>query len=293
MTVFPGATTPYVWDIHRLHFSYDTTLPFGSKDHFFHFLHGYLIPALCISHEALCRHVCFEDCGPLMNPKLADACQIAFLDLSPSIQHNLQKQPYCIPCPVPRWDEQLLRFDGPSQTLNEIRAFRSKTAYIRQLMLDRSRTICNNQGTLEWWQQTDILVLKRSPDHPYYAPGGQSRFPKYGGGRRSLLNTSEIAAYLAASGRLVKEVDMGLLPLWEQIMAFHSASSVVGARGAEFAHLFWMQPGATAVMFATPCGKENNASRSLSEIFDLRFISPKVKGNFFSIQPEEVCAYLP
>jgi len=292
MNYISRAIGTYVLDTRRLHFSYDTTFSFGCKDHFFHFLLGYVIPALCISHEALCRHVIFEDCGPLMNPKLADACQIASFDLAPVIHKNSPKQHSSIPVLVPRWDAQLVRFDGSSQTMEEIKAFRSKTAYIRQLMLERSQTTCKKQGTFERWQRTDVLVLKRSPNHPYYAPGGPSRFPEYGNGRRALLNTSEIAAHLAASGRSAQEVDMGQLPLWEQITAFHRASSVVGVRGAEFAHLFWMQPGSTAVMFATPAGRENNASRSLSEIFDLRFISPRVKSNFFSIQPEEVGAYL-
>ncbi|WP_027183074.1 glycosyltransferase 61 family protein [Desulfovibrio inopinatus] len=280
-------------NVQKLNFLYDTSPPFGAKEHFFHFLHGYVIPALHWCHEVQCRHVSFEDCGPLMNPKLAEACQLASLDCSPLMHVATQEQDSSTQCIIPRWDVQLIRFDGANQTPSEISMFRSKTAYILQFMLDRAQEVCKKQGTLEQWQQIDILVLRRSPDHPYYAPGGKVKFPKYGRGRRALLNTLDIANHLAKSGYSVKEVDMGKLPLWEQIIAFHNASSVIGARGAEFAHLFWMRPGATAVMFATPTAKENNASRSLSEIFNLRFISPKVESNFFSVEPEEIRAYLP
>lgn len=274
----------------QLQLLYDARPPFGAKDHFFHFLHGYLIPGLSLSLAREFRSVGFEDCGPLMNPKIAEGCHLAGLDLvAPGSCHDRASSETCL---VPRWDNLLFRLDGSHQTREEIRSFRDLTERIRLLFLDRAEEACRRGGTLEGWQCTEILVLKRSPDHPYYAPAGASRFPKYGSGRRELLNSAQITEHLAAAGHKAREVDMGALPLWDQIMAFNNASAVVGARGAEFAHLFWMQPGTSAVMLATPVKQENHASRSLSEIFGVRFAAPPVAGNFFAIEPEKVLRYL-
>lgn len=274
----------------QLLLSFDANLPFGGKDHFFHFLHGYLIPGLSLSLSHGIRRIAFEDCGPLMNPKIGEACQLAGLDLvGPDSAHDEASFDGCM---VPRWDKLLFRLDGSHQSDEEIRTFRDLTEPTRLLLLDRAVAACHRSGTLETWTSAEILVLKRSPDHHYYAPAGSSRFPRYGAGRRALLNTAQIVEHLAGSGHRAREVDMGALPLWDQIVAFSHASAVVGARGAEFAHLFWMRPGTGAVMLATPVKQENHASRSLSEIYGIRFVAPAVTGDFFAMEPEKVAGYL-
>ena len=275
----------------KLHLHFDDTLPFGAKDHFFHFFHGYLIPGLALSRAAGVRRVSFEACGPLMTPKLAEACALAGLRLQPAPPPEAE-EPNTAARVVPRWDELLYRTDSTHQTPDDIRAFHALPGDLRDLLLTRAQKACKARGTLDTWQRTDLLVLKRSPEHPYYAPGGAARLSGYGRGRRALLNTAEIAEHLAGCGHRVREIDLGTLPLWDQIMAFRHADLVIGARGAEFAHLFWMRPGTTAMMFATPLQPENNASRSLAEIFQLRFIAPKVDDHLFSVLPEQVCAYL-
>ncbi|MEP2829231.1 glycosyltransferase 61 family protein [Parvibaculum sp.] len=273
-----------------LHLRYDATLPFGAKDHFFHFLHGYLIPGLSLGLDRACQRISFEDCGPLMNPKIAEACLLAGLELAePLPAHERTSSGICL---VPRWDNLLFRLDGSHQTQAEVSSFREMTERVRLLLLKRAEEACRQRSTLTRWQDTEVLVLKRSPEHPYYAPTGNARFPKYGNSRRDLLNSGQIAEYLVAAGHNAREADMGALPLWEQIMAFRNASAVIGARGAEFAHLFWMKSGATALMFATPLKQENNASRSLAEIFGIRFVAPPVSGSFFSIEPEKVLRHL-
>ena len=273
----------------HLPLSFDASLPFGAKDHFFHFLHGYLIPGLSLGLARGVRSVGFEDCGPLMNPKIVEACRLAGLDLVAPESGDSRSDEACA---VPRWDNLLFRLDGSHQTGAEIAAFRGLTERVRLLLLARAEEECRRSGTLESWRSGEVLVLSRSPDHPYYGPGGASRFPGYGRGRRALLNGAQIAEHLVTLGRRVREVDMGALPLADQIMAFNHASAVVGARGAEFAHLFWMRPGARAVMLATPVKQENNASRSLSEIFEIRFVAPAVAASFFAIEPKRVAGYL-
>lgn len=277
---------------HNLLCSYDSTLPYGGKEHFFHFLHGYLIPALSHCLETKPSRVAFEDCGPLMTPKLVEACALAALDRVEVMQGDAAPNGDWETCLVPRWDDLLIRFDGRHQSPTEIEAFRAMTTGVRERMLEGAREACRTRGTLERWRSTDTLVLKRSPEHPFYAHGGGARFSGYGSGRRALHNTSQIADYLSGNGCNAIEIDMGTLPLCEQIMAFRHARAVVGARGAEFAHLFWMQPGATALMFATPVDAENNASRSLAEIFGLRFIACPVDSDQFTVSPQTVLKYL-
>lgn len=274
----------------HLQLAFDANLPFGAKDHFFHFLHGYLIPGLSLALARGVRSIGFEDCGPLMNPRIGEACHLAGLDLVPPEKAGDDAQGEAFP--VPRWDNLLFRLDGSHQTGSEVVAFRDLTERVRLLLLARAEELCRRSGTLEYWQSTEILLLARSPDHPYYGPGGASRFPGYGLGRRALLNGAQIAEHLLALGRRVRYVDMGALPLWDQIMAFDHASAVVGARGAEFAHLFWMRPGTGAVMLATPLRPENHASRSLSEIFGIRFVAPPVTGDYFAFKPEKIAGYL-
>ena len=272
----------------HLYFSPDR----GGKEHFFHFFHGYMIPAICCCHKQKWKNVCFEDCGPLMNERIAEVCQMASLNMGPTI-HSGSPIPY-EPCEhlVPRWDlEYLLRFNKPI-TWEEKKQFRAKTESIRQYMLDNAQALCEEKETLDQWKHNDILVLKRSKEHPYYGPKGKAKLKKYGEGRRSLLNTTEITTHLVMNGFQAKEVDLGTLPLWEQITAFHNASCVIGVKGAEFAHLFWMQSGAAALMFETPTERKNNASKTLAEIYNLQFITNYINKNHFSIYPKDILTSL-
>lgn len=275
-----------------VHLRYDTTPLRGSREHYFHFLHGYLLPGLNLCLKAGLRHAHFEDCGPLMTPKLLEACRLLRIEpgqpapSAPQPRHSMDIRL------VPRWDGALLRFDKPKLSSWKIWTYKRRIRRLRMLLLDAARRACARTGSLSVWEDTEILVIRRSPDHPFYRAGGGASMPRYGEGRRSLLNTAEIAEHLGKRGRVAREVDVGSLTLCDQIMAFHHASAVVGARGAEFGNLVWMREGSQALMFATPAKIENNGTRSLAEIFDIRFASPKVERHFFRVDPKTVDAYL-
>ena len=260
-----------------LHLAFDPCTPWGAKEHYFHFLHGYLLPGLSLALETGARRVQFENCGPLMQPRIAEACALLSLDLaSPLTSPLIGDTPPQAKVSVPRWDRLLLRFDAPPHPSYVLQAYRAGTWQVRQRLLDASRRETSASGSLVRWQETDVIVFERSEEHPFYRSQPMARTPGYGRGRRHLENSREIAAALCASGLRAQALDLGALSLADQIMACHHARAVIGIRGAEFASLVWMQPGSAAIMLADPVDRENHGTRSLAAIYDVRFSSPEV-----------------
>lgn len=254
----------------------------GTRDHFFHFLLGYVLPSL---HRALkdgIENVSYEDCGPLLNKTLADICQLMALNLIPE---NAATQ-FDV-APVARWDKWIFRLDGSEPPPKLTERFLLATDVVRDQMIHRSLAYLPTDS-----QSPDIIVLKRSHSHPYYQTTGQSPRPGYGRERRNLQNTDEIADAIANSGFSVRTVDMGSIPFAEQVCLFHHAKAVIGARGAEFAHLFWMRKNTDALMFATPISKPNHATRTLAHIRGIRLREVPVTEEHFNGSLPDVSAWL-
>ncbi len=271
---------------------YDTTALEGSKEHYFHFLHGYLLPGLSLCLKAGFQRARFEDCGPLMNLRLHEACRLAAIEAGPPIADDTAPGQGGDDPVMPRWDKPLLRYNKPMPDLRQRWAYRSQVGRLRARLLRAARRDCRDRGSLATWKSIDVLVIERSPEHAFYQAGGGASIPTYGRGRRALQNTDEIAAHLGTRGRSALAIDIGSLPLSDQIMAFHNASAVVGVRGAEFANLIWMRRRSRAVMFSTPVRARNNGACTLADIYGIRFVSPEVETDFISINPKAVEAYL-
>ena len=266
-----------------LRFDFARTRDSGAHDHFFHFLMGYLLPSLDRALNAADRNVCFEDCGPVMGATLADACKLMNLDLV------LEERSAGFVCVVPsRWDNWLFRLDGSRPPESLVEAFHRATDRVRTAVLHNVATVApvgTDAGRY-------ILVLKRSPTHAYYRVGGPASFPGYGSERRHLRNADEIAEFIVRAGFPAKLVDMGAVSLAEQVALFRDARAVIGARGAEFSHMFWMKPHAHAFMFATPIQKPNHASRTLAFIRRVRFTEVPVPAEHFEGSFSAVEAWL-
>jgi hypothetical protein len=258
-----------------LHFDFLGSREFGHKDDFFHFMLGYLLPALDIALSADApRRVCFEDCGPLMNATLSQACALLgleFVDVATRLDKVL----------VPRWDRFLLRLDGsrPPEALGI--AFLSATREIRSRLIQEALMSVADRETSAPWLEADVLVFRRSPEHAFYTQGGGVRHPVYGAGRRQLCNATEITQALIDAGIHASEIDLDAIPFAEQIAAIHRAKGVVGACGAEFAHLIWMRPSSAALMFATPIASPNHVTRTLASVLDLRLMEIDVEADQF------------
>ena len=276
MTDAPTSTPTPVADDGVDALVFDEAAKFGARDHYFHFLLGYALPALnLVLARGLENTAVFVDCGPLMNPILAEACTMTGVTYrrEPARQTGTR---------VPRWDTCLHRPGGSLLTPAEMSDFEEMTGNLRGRLLDCARSQGEKAGHNRDDGKATILVINRSPQHPYYDPDGGCHITGYGTGRRAMVNAAEIAATLSLKGYRARVITPGALPLWEQIYEFNQAAFVIGARGAEFANLFWMRPQTSALMFATPLKTENHASRSLAQICDIRFMSPKVDNAYFA-----------
>jgi hypothetical protein len=255
-----------------LRFEFAASRGSGARDHFFHFLMGYVLPSLSRALAVADRDVSFECCGPLLNVTLADACGLMGLNLVP---RDLSEG--FTPVVAQRWDNWLFRLDGSAPPLALVEAFQRATDSVCTAVLNRAADVAPPGPDAGHY----ILILQRSPTHTYYRVGGPAFFPGYGSERRQLRNVGAVAAALESAGFPVRLVDMGSVPFAEQVALFRDAKAVIGARGAEFAHLFWMRPNAYAFMFATPIQKLNHASRTLAFIRSIRFTEVPVADDHF------------
>ena len=260
------------------------------KEHYFHFLHGYLLPGLSHALARGRQSVRFEYCGPLMQPRIAEACALLSLDLAPPLPADVPREGRRRK--VPRWDKLLLRYGAPPQPPCVLQGYRAGSRRVRRALLDAARRATLASGSLARWRETDVLVFERSPEHPYYQSPKTAGFEGYGRSRRHLKNSRDIADALCAGGLRAEALDLGALSLADQIMACHHAKAVFGVRGAEFANLFWMRPASAAVMLATPIDRENHGSRSLAAIYGVHFLSPPVDTQAVEFDPAQAVALI-
>lgn len=258
---------------------------FGARDHFFHFLLGYLLPSFDHAIQRNVRVASFDDCGPLLNVVLKQACALFGLTLVPSKETERFDL-----VTVRRWDNWLLRPDGSAAPPALVDMFRRATGPVRDHIL---RSVMPDLGKLlPLSEPPEIVVLQRSEPHPYYRVGGPASHPGYGRERRSLQNAKAIMQVIVDAGFRARLLDMGNLTFAEQVAAFHNARAVIGARGAEFAHLFWMRRGMDAFMFATPIEVPNHASRTLAHIQGVSFREVPVPEQHFDGPIREVEGWL-
>ncbi len=246
-----------------LRIQYDSSVPWGAKEHYFHALHGYLLPGL---HHALMHHydgIQFEDCGPLIQPRLSEGCQLAglaYVDTDESVRADTYR--------LPRWDRLLLHFEAPPPPNSVIDAYRQTVTPLLNRLRSAAKETWGDFPTQ--FQQDMIAVIRRSDDHPFYHSDRMAAFPAYGTGRSELINASDVARTLQSEGLAAQVVEFGAMSLGEQILTASRASAILGIRGAEFANVIWMRPHTRAVMLAPP-GRENYATRTLSRIVQVNF----------------------
>lgn len=266
-------------------FTFNPRKDFGWKDHFFHFLLGYLLPSLDYSIKNAQRDLSFEDCGPLMERRLVEACDLLGLNLKSNdstMIGTIQEIQVC------RWDICLRRSDGSLPTENFIRKFRKEIDNVRTEILSKSIEVAPPEAA----NKKCIVVLKRSEPHPYYRTDGPSSFPGYGSERRQLTNSIAIANLIETFGFQAKILDLSTLSFLDQVKTFRDARAVIGARGAEFANVLWMKQASDALMFATPLDKPSHAARTLALTMGVRFAEVPVAKKHFDGPLDAVAAWL-
>lgn len=192
----------------------------GSKEHFFHFLLGYLLPVVSLQSVRNDSRFRVMDCGPVMTPILQET--LTRLNLDIEIAENTD---FGLPCYVPPWD-----FDWDDRTVVDHACNRVREAWEGRR--------CSASGC----EASENLLIKRSPPPAYYL-SSDAEIRGYGTSRRSIVNLSEVSDYLSRRGIPHAVYEPGVHCLGCQISVFTAARRIIAVRGAELANVIWAGPG--------------------------------------------------
>jgi hypothetical protein len=256
----------------------------GSKQHFWHFMLGYLLPSIhCITERLAgnidnCQKDCeflFQDCGPLMNPitkELLDLMGIPHRIL-PSLQAaNAVDFPNNIW--VPRWDVGLTysnyflfhlsklvtdRRIPLAVKLSNVGRFNFKDYYFgvrlkKKLHATRNLILSKLSDRAAIPENDSYLLLDRSNQPEYYSDAGAAEKKGYGKSRRAFTNLQDGCQRLSADGISVSVYEPGGDSIIGQIRKFNASKGVIGLRGAEMANLLWLEPGKKVIVIDTMVG---------------------------------------
>ncbi|MEO0361186.1 MAG: glycosyltransferase 61 family protein [Pseudomonadota bacterium] len=250
---------------------------FGSREHFFHYMWGFLLPALHrLTSTGAAGGAAAMSCGPVMDAVTAEA--FGLLGLEVEIRDEPPGEGAIL---LPRWDAALRRncpyfTPAPSAAARLRRALGAAAYALRdpgfaprpgELALIRRRIAAFAPTLLRAAEASvgdasrfdgRILLLKRAAMRNYYAEGGGAANKGYGAGRRSLLGVDEAAEALRAAGMPAVVFVPGEADFATQIVAFNRAAGLVAIRGAELANMVWMRRGARALVFAPRRMMEEN-----------------------------------
>jgi hypothetical protein len=239
----------------------------GSREHYFHFLIGYLLPlvhSLTTEPAEDCRVL---DCGPVMTPILSET--LARLDLTRKIVQAsaIRRRRF-----VPSWDR------GWESTADVRAAAEKVSTAWRDYRCDQPDC-----------PSSENIILQRSPPPGYYLAGGGAEAPGYGTARRSITNLSEVGTFLREHSIDHAIYEPGRHCLGCQIEVFRRARRVAGMRGAEWANAVWSSPGQRVrVLDPSP------PARRLQKLFaslDVHADLVPVSGNSVTEDPVDVMRF--
>jgi hypothetical protein len=186
----------------------------GSREHYYHFLLGYLLPLVHEQEKRQLPYFRVLECGPLMTPILNRT--LSSLGYRYEITRNEAIEE---PIILEKWDYTWHCDDAANTAIQRVK--------------DAWATDSCCQGV-----EADNLLLVRSEPPSYYI-NGQAEIQGYGTSRREITNWRAIQDHLDASGIHATAYEPGCHSLGCQIRAFQRAKKVVGIRGAEWANIVW------------------------------------------------------
>lgn len=197
----------------------------GSREHFFHFLLGYLLPIIHCQRAADLRHFQVVHCGPVMTPLLEETLARFGFNFE-VVDPKTVSEPFF----VPAWDYSWANRQDVVDTC-------------RLIACSWLDYVCGGEGC-----ETDKnLLLQRSQPTRFYTEG-TAEVKGYGTSRRSIVNLPEISEALRLSGISHTIYEPGRHCLGCQIKAFARADRIYGIRGAEWANAVWAKPGLRALI---------------------------------------------
>jgi len=258
---------------------FDNNIQFGSREHYFHFMWGYLLPAvnLIINDEesklsvsATRNKYFFRSCGPIMDILLNEF--LLFHNINYEIINRDSVNLFdCSRIFVPRWDVWLINLKKHKNIRSlarhgkitpNVRGFRNLmiginvSLFPRQFLSSISRLRNRVYSKIDFDSSAifnkflgKYLLIKRSSQPDYYKRGGNAEIPTYGSNRRKLMGIDEAANELQKNNIPVEVFQPGDHSLEDQILAFKACDGVIGIMGAEFSNLIWMEPNKKVVIF--------------------------------------------
>jgi len=291
-----------------VHYQFNTESTYGSKQHFFHFLMGYLLPAL---HQYLSgkqdHRMILSSCGPVMDQVTHDLLGHLAIPYQISNPANVGPESDARQL-VPRWDLYMLQAytsHPDNQFIPHVRAWRKnqhlaavwdaptfRTDFLKEVAELRNflfRHIDPKSNTP--LKPGSVLVIDRAPEPDFYQKGGPAEIPTYGRGRRALQAIPKVLATIPsdypvsfANYRATKR------SIVEQIADFRSAGGFVGIRGAEFAHMMWLPAGTKVLMYRPKTMNTPPVQRNLADLLGLPFHEVVTSNNYPPVSREDLLA---
>ena len=192
----------------------------GSVEHYYHFLLGYLLPFLAATHaERRQARFLVRDCGPMTaHFSILEEWCVNIIDREELA--SLAADPRAV---APRGFDHVRRYRDP--------ALRQAIAILLDLLHVRCRTPAGRDR---------LLLINRAAPDPYYSTD-RSEVKSAGSERRSIPNIDELAEELAEDWN-VSLVTLEGLSLSEQARLFRTADVIVAQHGAALANIVFCTP---------------------------------------------------
>lgn len=284
------------------HLSFDNRVRFGSSEHYYHFLWGYLLPGLSeISRvkgdgqPSTDIEFHFRTCGPVMDKILHESAYLF------NIKYKIFNRDYIDPAAriilVPRWDVEIVRLSRENQPsagggAQNLRS-RRKASLLADINAVRSAfmtKVIDSQPASNLHEfRNKFIAIQRSAQPAYYNHGGMAEIPGYGLGRRTLFRLEETVLSLQAKDVPIALFEPGSVSLAEQIVAFADCKGVAGIFGAEFANIVWMPPSAIVIWIYNHGATQIPwVTQQLSQLLQLNFIPVKAKDDNTPTLPVDI-----
>lgn len=238
----------------------------GSREHYFHFLIGYLLPLVFAQINERFSEFFVLDCGPLMNPILINTLSSMRWNY-----HIVKPSQIEVPYYLDDWDYRWNSFENVQTAANAI-----ISAWVNHRCQQIDCPCSTN------------IIIQRSNPHPFYLDG-RAEISGYGTNRRSISNWTEVQNLLIKNSIDHEIYEPGRHSLGCQILTFRNARKVVGIRGAEWANAIWSLPGINLRIF------DPNPPATLLEEFlnrlGLKFDIINTSGNSFIENPNDVLKF--
>ncbi len=268
---------------HRYLFEFEKNDSLTSKEHFYHFLWGYILPGINSILEIESnndqrndrKQYIFRCCGPIMNKIIEEIALLLDRDID-ILPQGADLRCGTITVTVPRWDVMISKFT--QDTLNDyfvdIRRFDQGTfeaiKNVREHMINKINKARLSDFPVKL--EGRYIVLKRSDQPKYYDVGGGAEKSGYGTGRRALRDIQTAVRTLKNSGIRIGIFEAGRYNLASQIKTFGAVRGVIGITGAEFANILWMKPGTKVVQIIAKKDRRSKfLTRGLSVLCGLEY----------------------